>query len=197
MLQPREEHATLHEIGTVPVQTTNKWFHGIRGTAEESELKGRTWMEGKGLCWISFPFRSVFFSSFSRSTNSLSCLSFFASPFRSAFSSFLFFLTLPILFSLSFRFSFLFLLSFLPTTRKGGGTIRTIAIYVIERDPSNKWMMCFSNFFFRLFKSWILSVRFMIIWIIYEITINGNICCSYLLLSNWTCVIIITLEIVL
>lgn len=196
MLQPREEHATLHEIGTVPVQTTNKWFHGIRGTAEESELKGRTWMEGKGLCWISFPFRSVFFSSFSRSTNSLSCLSFFASPFRSAFSSFLFFFN-----SIDSLFPFVpFLLPFSPffsTDCKGGGTIRTIAIYVIERDPSNKWMMCFSNFFFRLFKSWILSVRFMIIWIIYEITINGNICCSYLLLSNWTCVIIITLEIVL
>lgn len=196
MLQPREEHATLHEIGTVPVQTTNKWFHGIRGTAEESELKGRTWMEGKGLCWISFPFRSVFFSSFSRSTNSLSCLSFFASPFRSAFSSFLFFFN-----STDSLFPFVpFLLPFSPffsTDCKGGGTIRTIAIYVIERDPSNKWMMCFSNFFFRLFKSWILSVRFMIIWIIYEIAINGNICCSYLLLSNWTCVIIITLEIVL
>lgn len=196
MLQPREEHATLHEIGTVPVQTTNKWFHGIRGTAEESELKGRTWMEGKGLCWISFPFRSVFFSSFSRSTNSLSCLSFFASPFRSAFSSFLFFFN-----STDSLFPFVpFLLPFSPffsTDCKGGGTIRTIAIYVIERDPSNKWMMCFSNFFFRLFKSWILSVRFMIIWIIYEITVNGNICCSYLLLSNWTCVIIITLEIVL
>lgn len=196
MLQPREEHATLHEIGTVPVQTTNKWFHGIRGTAEESELKGRTWMEGKGLCWISFPFRSVFFSSFSRSTNSLSCLSFFASPFRSAFSSFLFFFN-----SIDSLFPFVpFLLPFSPffsTDCKGGGTIRTIAIYVIERDPSNKWMMCFSNFFFRLFKSWILSVRFMIIWIIYEIAINGNICCSYLLLSNWTCVIIITLEIVL
>lgn len=196
MLQPREEHATLHEIGTVPVQTTNKWFHGIRGTAEESELKGRTWMEGKGLCWISFPFRSVFFSSFSRSTNSLSCLSFFASPFRSAFSSFLFFFN-----STDSLFPFVpFLLPFSPffsTDCKGGDTIRTIAIYVIERDPSNKWMMCFSNFFFRLFKSWILSVRFMIIWIIYEIAINGNICCSYLLLSNWTCVIIITLEIVL
>lgn len=109
-------------------------------------------MEGKGLCWISFPFRSVFFSSFSRSTNSLSCLSFFASPFRSAFSSFLFFFN-----STDSLFPFVpFLLPFSPffsTDCKGGGTIRTIAIYVIERDPSNKWMMCFSNFFFRLFKS--------------------------------------------
>lgn len=196
MLQPREEHATLHEIGTVPVQTTNKWFHGIRGTAEESELKGRTWMEGKGLCWISFPFRSVFFFFF---------FSFYQFPFLSLFLclslSFRFFFFFVLFNSTDSLFPFVpFLLPFSPffsTDCKGGGTIRTIAIYVIERDPSNKWMMCFSNFFFRLFKSWILSVRFMIIWIIYEITINGNICCSYLLLSNWTCVIIITLEIVL
>lgn len=98
---------------------------------------------------ISFCF---FFSSFSRSTNSLSCLSFFASPFRSAFSSFLFSFN-----STDSLFPFVpFLLPFSPffsTDCKGGGTIRTIAIYVIERDPSNKWMMCFSNFFFRLFKS--------------------------------------------
>lgn len=156
MLQPREEHATLHEIGTVPVQTTNKWFHGIRGTAEESKLKGRTWMEGKGLCWISFPFRSVFFSSFSRSTNSLSCLSFFASPFRSAFSSFLFFLTLPILFSLSFRFSFLFLLSFLPTVREEVqlGRLRSMWSNVILRTSGwcvflISFLDCLSHEFYR------------------------------------------------
>lgn len=97
MLQPREEHATLYEIGTVvPVQTTDKWFHGIRGTAEESELKGRTWTnEGcvRDLFSISFCFS--FSSSFSRSTNS--CL----------------FLR----FSLSFRFFFFFVFyrfSFVP-----------------------------------------------------------------------------------
>lgn len=81
------------------------------------------------------------------------------------------FLSLFLCLSLSFRFFFFFVLfnstdslfpfvpfllpfsPFFSTDCKGGGTIRTIAIYVIERDPSNKWMMCFSNFFFRLFKS--------------------------------------------
>lgn len=107
---------------------------------------------GEGAMLDLFSISFCFFSSFSRSTNSLSCLSFFASPFRSAFSSFLFFFN-----STNSLFPFVpFLLPFSPffsTDCKGGGTIRTIAIYVIERDPSNKWMICFSNFFFRLFKS--------------------------------------------
>lgn len=156
MLQPREEHATLHEIGTVPVQTTNKWFHGIRGTAEESELKGRTWMEGKGLCWISFPFRSVFFLLFLILPIPFLVSLSLSLPFVPLFLLFCFFLTLPILFSLSFRFSFLFLLSFLPTVREEVqlGRLRSMWSNVILRISGwcvflISFLDCLSHEFYR------------------------------------------------
>lgn len=101
-----------------------------------------------------FFFSFFFFSFYQFPFLSLSLLL----PFVPLFLPSCLFLILPILFSLSFRFSFFFFFfyRFCSTDCKGGGTIRTIAIYAIERSFLRMSgclnVMRFSNFFFRLCK---------------------------------------------